>query len=98
MVERVFSMSAGLDASTVTPGSTAPVASFTVPAIVAVVVDWAHPFTASNSTKETHSAAESFSLILVSSTAARAGFRGPRLSGARSLLPSGTGHTYQLGV
>src|SRR5262249_9090721 len=30
---RVFSISAGLDASTVTPGSTAPVPSFTTPAI-----------------------------------------------------------------
>src|SRR6185436_16859712 len=33
MVERVFSMSTGLDASTVTPGSTAPDASLTVPTI-----------------------------------------------------------------
>src|SRR5438552_1422200 len=33
--DRVFSMSAGLDASTVTPGSTAPEASFTVPVSVA---------------------------------------------------------------
>ena len=31
--ERTFSMSAGLDASTVTPGSTAPDVSFTVPVI-----------------------------------------------------------------
>ena len=30
---RTFSMSSGLEASTVTPGSTAPVVSFTVPAI-----------------------------------------------------------------
>src|SRR5687768_712283 len=33
--ERTFSMSAGLDASTTTPGSTAPEASLTTPAIVA---------------------------------------------------------------
>src|SRR6185436_9789720 len=36
--ERTFSISAGLDASTVTPGSTAPDASLTTPAIVA----WAY--------------------------------------------------------
>jgi hypothetical protein len=30
---RDFSMSAGLDASTVTPGNTAPVSSFTLPAM-----------------------------------------------------------------
>jgi len=30
--ERVFSINAGLDASTVTPGNTAPDASFTAPA------------------------------------------------------------------
>src|ERR1041385_3834889 len=34
-VARTFSMSAGLDASTVTPGSTAPDASLTTPLIVA---------------------------------------------------------------
>jgi hypothetical protein len=34
MAVRVFSMSAGLDASTVTPGRTAPVGSVTRPAIV----------------------------------------------------------------
>src|SRR6476646_10257072 len=33
MTERVFSMSAGLDTSTVTPGRTAPEASLTVPTI-----------------------------------------------------------------
>jgi hypothetical protein len=33
--ERTFSMSAGLDASTVTPGSTAPDVSRTLPVIVA---------------------------------------------------------------
>src|SRR5882672_1627797 len=33
--ERVFSMSAGLEASTVTPGRTAPDASFTVPVMEA---------------------------------------------------------------
>jgi len=35
---RTFSISAGLLASTVTPGSTAPVASFTVPAMLPVPV------------------------------------------------------------
>ena len=35
MTVRVFSMSAGLSASTVTPGSTAPELSFTVPVIEA---------------------------------------------------------------
>src|SRR5262249_51090910 len=35
-------MSAGLAASTVTPGSTAPVVSFTTPAMAPVVADWAH--------------------------------------------------------
>jgi hypothetical protein len=34
VAERAFSISAGLDASTVTPGSTAPDASLTVPARV----------------------------------------------------------------
>src|SRR5262249_52937393 len=38
---RTFSISAGLDASTVTPGSTAPVASWTSPAIEPVPVCWA---------------------------------------------------------
>src|SRR5215475_10761489 len=37
-LDRTFSMSAGLDASTVTPGSTAPDASLTTPAIDA----WAY--------------------------------------------------------
>ena len=37
-VDRTFSMSAGLEASTVTPGNTAPEASFTEPATVAVLV------------------------------------------------------------
>ena len=34
-VDRTFSIRAGLDASTDTPGSTAPDASFTVPEILA---------------------------------------------------------------
>src|SRR5207249_4975965 len=38
---RVFSINAGLDASTVTPGSTAPDASLTMPAME-VGVCWAH--------------------------------------------------------
>jgi hypothetical protein len=38
-VERVFSMSAGLDTSTVTPGSTPPEASLTVPVIALVCAD-----------------------------------------------------------
>src|SRR5262245_11275238 len=38
-VDRVFSMSTGLDASTVTPGHTAPDVSFTTPWMVA----WAWP-------------------------------------------------------
>src|SRR5689334_160288 len=40
----VFSMSAGLDASTVTPGSTAPDASFTTPAMEA----WAYATAGTN--------------------------------------------------
>ena len=38
-VERVFSISAGLDTSTVTPGSTPPDASLTVPVIVLVCAE-----------------------------------------------------------
>ena len=38
-VERVFSISAGLDTSTVTPGSTPPDASLTVPEMVLVCAD-----------------------------------------------------------
>jgi len=45
--ERTFSMSTGLDASTVTPGSTAPDVSLTVPVIVA----WAN---AAAGTKTVH--------------------------------------------
>ena len=41
--ERTFSISAGLEASTVTPGSTAPVVSFTTPAIVPLNPDCADP-------------------------------------------------------
>jgi hypothetical protein len=37
-VARVFSIKAGLDASTVTPGSTAPEESLTVPATIPVLV------------------------------------------------------------
>ena len=37
--DRTFSISAGLDASTVTPGSTAPDVSLTVPAIALVCAD-----------------------------------------------------------
>src|SRR6266850_4594871 len=37
-------MSAGLEASTVTPGSTAPDTSFTTPAMLPVVTDWAQAF------------------------------------------------------
>ena len=40
MATRTFSISAGLDASTVTAGNTAPELSFTVPAIEAPVA-WA---------------------------------------------------------
>src|SRR6267378_1031014 len=42
MAARTFSMSAGLDASTVTPGSTAPVLSLTEPAMIPVCA-WAMP-------------------------------------------------------
>ncbi len=38
-VERVFSISAGLETSTVTPGSTPPDASLTVPVIVLVCAE-----------------------------------------------------------
>src|SRR6476646_6744737 len=37
---RTFSMRTGLDASTVTPGSTAPDVSVTTPAMVAELVPW----------------------------------------------------------
>ena len=47
VTERVFSVSAGLEASTVTPGSTAPEASFTVPAMDA----WAYTTEGRNSPK-----------------------------------------------
>src|SRR5262245_14673261 len=49
VADRVFSMSAGLDASTVTPGRTAPDASLTVPAMDAPVTACACA-TAGNST------------------------------------------------
>ena len=42
MTLRAFSISTGLAASTVTPGSTAPVVSFTTPAIAPAVVDCAN--------------------------------------------------------
>src|SRR5881397_2143797 len=47
---RTFSISAGLAASTVTPGSTAPVVSLTTPAIEPVDADcpWALPATSRN--------------------------------------------------
>src|SRR5262249_32076240 len=41
IVERTFSISAGLAASTVTPGSTAPDVSLTTPVILAALVPWA---------------------------------------------------------
>src|SRR5262249_8499482 len=48
---RVFSMSAGLDASTVTPGSTAPDVSRTTPAIALVPCALAIPVTKSRHTQ-----------------------------------------------
>jgi hypothetical protein len=48
VAERTFSMSAGLAASTVTPGSTAPDASFTSPAMPLVCAN-AAPGTSHNS-------------------------------------------------
>src|ERR1043166_1256219 len=51
VTERTFSIKAGLETSTDTPGSTAPVASLTVPAIVPSV--WAEPDAATPSARRT---------------------------------------------
>src|SRR5437764_182350 len=60
---RTFSMRAGLDASTVTPGRTAPEVSFTVPAIAALA-----PLVCANAaganTSETNAASAAVALCL----------------------------------
>ena len=58
--ERTFSISAGLEASTVTPGNTAPEVSRTTPAIEA----WANAAAGSNNAP-THNATSLHSLLIV---------------------------------
>src|SRR5437588_11392375 len=58
---RAFSIRAGLAASTVTPGKTAPDASLTTPAMPDAVVSWAHAVEAT-STKVTQARLTSRSL------------------------------------
>src|SRR5215831_5405434 len=61
---RTFSMSAGLDASTDTPGSTAPVVSLTVPAIAPVVDDCAAATDGSHTAARSNAPRKPVSLII----------------------------------
>src|SRR5258706_9390158 len=65
VADRVFSIRAGLATSTVTPGSTAPDVSFTVPAIVPV---WADATTGNESRAAVHTIQQTRFRIAISSS------------------------------